>query len=89
MSDLEKHTPGPWSYKPTSGFDYGSTIYWVPGICTHVGKEADARLIAAAPELLDALVTLCKLALSGEPVIFTAEYDKARTAIVKATEGIA
>jgi hypothetical protein len=46
-----KFTPGPWEYKQTSGYDYGSTTYWLPGICTNVDKEANAHLIAAAPDL--------------------------------------
>lgn len=52
---MSKHTPGPWVYRRTSGFDYGSTAYWVPGVCTNVQTEADARLISAAPDLLEAL----------------------------------
>ena len=50
-----QHTPGPWHYKAMSGYDYGSTIYWIHGICVNVHKQADARLIAAAPDLLEAL----------------------------------
>jgi hypothetical protein len=50
-----QHTPGPWKYLRTSGFDYGSTAYWIPGICGNVKDEANARLIAAAPDLLEAL----------------------------------
>lgn len=53
-----KHTPGPWFYNRVSGYDYGSYQYSVSGICTNINKEADARLIAAAPELLAALEAL-------------------------------
>jgi hypothetical protein len=50
-----KHTFGPWQYKRTSGFDYGSTAYWIPEVCTNIDTEANARIIAAAPDLLEAL----------------------------------
>jgi hypothetical protein len=42
------------------------------------------RLHAVNQELLDALQVLCRLALSGESVLWTAEYDRARAAIAKA-----
>lgn len=43
--------------------------------------EQDARLIAAAPELLTALLAVVKVADRA-----TAEFDQARVAIAKATE---
>lgn len=59
-----KHTPGPWKAVPEGSGSW--TIYPVDGprdgIVTSFGqyrdrenKEADARLIAAAPDLLEAL----------------------------------
>ena len=82
-----QHTPGPWQYKRTSGFDYGSTAYWVPGICTNIDTEANARLIAAAPELLEAL----KAVLDNPYREGTASHERvkdiARAAIAKATGG--
>ncbi|KKM72118.1 hypothetical protein LCGC14_1423760 [marine sediment metagenome] len=54
-----KHTPGPWKIgKEPFGVDYMVTGPLSVGICDithHVGQncEADARLIAAAPEMLD------------------------------------
>ena len=46
------HTPAPWKHDPTWGIiKYGKTE-----ICAlHSGNLANARLIAAAPDLLDAL----------------------------------
>jgi hypothetical protein len=84
------HTTGPWDYNRISGYDYGSHQYSVSGICTNINKQADARLIAAAPELLEAL----GLALQGleiaatkqlpEFIGFVLTADKARAAIAKA-----
>jgi hypothetical protein len=97
---MSEHTPGPWkahfeeAYFVT-GPDLGRVAMMMNLKGAHgmggrrSGDEsaANAKLIAAAPELLEALQTLCKLALSGEPVIFTSEYDRARAAIAKATGG--
>lgn len=53
MSD--GHTPGPWSFR---GCDGGWAIDFNEDqeqVVDYVYEEADARLIAAAPELLEAL----------------------------------
>jgi hypothetical protein len=77
----KQHTPGPWKYLRTSGFDYGSTAYWVPGICGNVKDEANARLIAAAPDLLEALQHL--MVAHGEQLDYA--FQQAQEAIAKAT----
>lgn len=74
------HTPGPWPTRESathvtvtnaSGYAVFHDDKRIPGVM------ADARLIAAAPELLDA----CKAALSDDqPYI-----EKCRAAIAKAT----
>lgn len=49
------HTPGPWGLKPCS---HGGLILLRDGITQshlQIAPEADARLIAAAPDLLAAL----------------------------------
>lgn len=53
-----KHTPGPWKYEEaTKTIRSGRENYW---LCTMdswdgaVNHEANAKLIAAAPELLEA-----------------------------------
>jgi hypothetical protein len=54
MGQEAKHTPGPW------GLGDGDEVYSVPGyksvamVCLHSEGKANARLIAAAPELLAA-----------------------------------
>ena len=65
-----------WNYRETGGFDYGSTIYSIPGVCTNINKESDARLIAAAPELLESLQSFIDGGYDRETAI---------TAIAKAT----
>lgn len=74
-----KHTPGPWVNDggpivslPRQGPGYVHVIASVPG------GNANARLIAAAPELLEACLALIK---SDD---LQAAIDKARAAIAKA-----
>ena len=76
---MSKHTPGPWEYlghawvqtaddkkTPIANFNF------------FAATEANARLIAAAPELLEA----CKVALGI--IGFGAEHDQISAAIAKA-----
>lgn len=64
----QQHTPGPWKDGPVFGVE-GRSIFWTdeskpgkwqrrldsrPGVFT----EADARLIAAAPDLAEALLAM-------------------------------
>lgn len=55
-----KHTPGPWRFEPRDGFRPPYVVRGKEGGFAVLGRspdqeDADARLIAAAPELLDAL----------------------------------
>lgn len=85
---MSKHTPGPWEWnKNYRGLDGpgGAVILeyapyegmWVPDYAGD-WSEANARLIAAAPELLEALQDLCDTL--GE----CGATAKARAAIAKA-----
>ncbi len=91
MSDKTKHTPGPWRTK-REGF---STVYVEARIdggliqevaaCgpTEAGleqQEANARLIAAAPELLEALGLIANTGMDARQCMLTA-----RAAIARAT----
>ena len=107
------HTPGPWtvtvdtrrsSHMPqVSRLGNDGTPYVIASVCGGIGKgarEANARLIAAAPDLLAALqrahwaldmLTGCTL-LHGESdgqklhfKMVCDEADKARAALAKAT----
>ena len=56
---MSEHTPGPWEIREGAEEVYGTAIYEVGAHDLHplaaVQNEADARLIAAAPNLLEAL----------------------------------
>ncbi|WP_169295703.1 hypothetical protein [Advenella sp. EE-W14] len=95
-----KFTPGPWKYMPFPDGDHSTGLWQVgifnprsliigvrdeeymklSGICT----EADARLIATAPDLLEALIEMVSdfdgCYAEAEPAMM-----KARAAIKKAT----
>lgn len=98
-----KHTPGPWEavgnlvrspmHQP-EGLPTGVQVaecrdgYFLP----HTEEaKANARLIAAAPELLGALEGLCSLAelRPGHLQDYKAAVAAARSAIAKATGGAA
>lgn len=81
----EKHTPAPW----VEFADKGDTIALMAAmramdVCnfaTPYPSRADARLMAAAPDLLAALRGVLRVADRD-----TEEFDAARAAIAKATE---
>ena len=95
-----KHTPGPWVARPDPNAFLSDD--WCIGLADSLANidkvavcsERDARLIAAAPELLDALIALLGVAPSKAPgagLIVGAEekhanaLQAARAAIKKAT----
>jgi hypothetical protein len=91
---MTEHTPGPWKSKNTVVFDpQGDTPegHWQLAACQGPNGTANARLIAAAPDLLAALegaafhIQTLTSAMSpeyqkGDQVVLR----KARAAIVKA-----
>lgn len=93
MADENQSTPGPWVWRGKSGslhragelpYQFGVTVLaptyeYDSGVDTLV-SDADAALIAAAPDLLDALRAVVRIADRK-----TAEFDAARAAISKAT----
>jgi hypothetical protein len=102
----EQHTPGPWSYGGKSETWYRveapppADREWAADHVCNAFSEADAVLIAAAPELLDALdrltgeVAACwgmdEVALRHELgntnySVVADRIEAARTAIAKAT----
>jgi len=89
---MSKHTPGPWIvYEFVDGYEIRSpeAECWVAtasdpeAVWGAIGREEDARLIAAAPELLEALENLLKVH-EGEGGTQYNAADMARAAIAKA-----
>jgi len=82
---MSAHTPGPWSVDYQREQVYGSngsTVVYELNF-----SKADAQLIAAAPDLLEALKDL-KRQYAEHPDAFW-DWSKARAAIAKATGGAA
>lgn len=83
---VAKHTPGPWIYYPNA--DY-FLVDGGPGQTRGIAKtydEDNAALIAAAPELLEALKT-AKLCLRENRGPSMDEFRQIQTAISKAEGG--
>ena len=87
---MSKHTPGPWIFEERkTAFDIlaPESVYYVAeylGVdCGVIDNMADARLIAAAPDLLEALENLLKVH-EGEGGTQYNSADMARAAIAKA-----
>jgi len=84
MSEF-KHTTGAWEVLEASWDEDGNVRYSLAGI--KQASVADARLIAAAPELLEALEAITDLYDTDEGCRSLPEYNAARAAIAKATGG--
>lgn len=89
---MNRHTPGPWISSGENEGELGLSIYAdnaesgykLPAIAYGPNSEANARLIAAAPDLLEALQELLDLKLSGAQLLRATAL--ARAAIAKANE---
>ena len=96
---MTQHTPGPWGIAVPEqtdavqrlvtfeGREYGQAIATVHGPgwgATREGMQANARLIAAAPELLEAL-KVCQVRIFMLEGSENNEYQTATDAIAKAT----
>ena len=86
-----KHTPGPWhvAKKTTSMPNLGvycadgkllATVQRSGSVLSAERRAKDAALMAAGPDLLDALLGVLRVADRA-----TVEFDVARSAILKAT----
>lgn len=84
-----KFTPGPWHavHLEVRAKDARETIVCqVTGAMSNPATVADARLIAAAPELYEALRDIAKLKLAnhmGPHDMVLRAVDRARTALAK------
>lgn len=93
-----KHTPGPWSVsdKNASGNVSEDYLFIEPGIAVIERKVAgqnecdmpDARLIAAAPELLEALQLLDEAYCNVSPTMTRQDRANGRTALIRARAAI-
>ena len=92
---MSKHTPGPWKatkFNPATGEIDDCYLYVEPGISVIERKvkgrdqhdTANARLIAAAPDLLEALEELLAVAVQYDLPLSDPERIKARAAIARA-----
>lgn len=95
-----KHTPGPWAVEKWNSYGQSSPVVTqvsafaedgnramaihISGCCPFAFVEANAKLIAAAPELLEALQDM--LDARHHPLARMSASDKAIAAIKKATE---
>jgi len=88
-----QHTPGPWAMRRPVECEDPRVEYWIDAKDGHKGPiadiktsgapEANARLIAAAPQLL----TFAKYVLEMDHESDAPLFVKARAAIKTATEG--
>lgn len=84
-----QHTPPPWTFVqggsgnyPTWNVRIGPSLVYLPGVFDMAVMDANARLISAAPDLLDALRVCAGFAEAyGQPET----REKVRAAIQKAT----
>jgi len=89
---MSKYTPGPWSVDHNMNIMSQGRLVAFPGIAAGFPQKANAQLIAAAPELLEALrrvIDCCDIAecqtVPGSP----GALKNARAAIAKAEGGAA
>ena len=91
---MSKHTPGPWINCPSTARGAAPGKVHVCYLTEDRGyellpqTEANARLIAAAPELLEAL-RLCHLALGTSERSWGAKQERIAAAFAAATDAIA
>ena len=89
-----QHSPGPWTEWQSGIFDVDGNIIatvsqdgqwnWIEGSNVECAPgEANARLIAAAPELLDALQELSLAGLTMKSIPFFKALRKAQKLIAK------
>lgn len=81
---MSKHTPGPWTVGRCTWNEDANVCYELEGIKR--GSAADARLIAAAPDLLEALCTARDhIDMGALEISHCKDAKRIRAAIAKAT----
>ena len=91
---MSAHTPGPWAYRPSNNGHFIAGTGENSGYLAEVRQcrskqdvRADARLIAAAPELLESLQSVLNSCLDSQGLADA--YKQARAAIAKVEGGAA
>ena len=86
---MSKHTftPGPWYVDAYKNVMAQGGLVAFPGIGAGFDQEANARLISAAPELLDALTQWANAERAGDAEELTNARNSRDAAIAKATGG--
>lgn len=86
-----KHTPGPWEISPVRTHDGNSMVVGgmdrAFGLVAECVVDEDARLIAAAPEMLDALLQ-AQIYIEADEAVHGRQFgdgNAIRAAIAKAT----
>ena len=86
---MTEHTPGPWKTRTDYSNSKGNADVWTDeshgsvmiAECRGINKDADARLIAAAPDLLVALEAVRRIVvnqLDNSGLLFPARGDKSK-----------
>ena len=85
---MSKHTPGPWEVSGKVQVSTGKTLYLFENRCAKAGElRANARLIAAAPEMLGVLravrnsISSCLAYEIGGPLSFDDVCDSLSDAL--------
>ena len=106
MEQKAAHTPGPWRATSRNienvanwasripfaiELEVGHSVAPIADVCDQPAAEANARLIAAAPELLAALKDVLRIAQAASVGVpgNSPRLDRARAAIAKAEGGAA
>lgn len=84
-----QHTPGPWVAKYSVHFKRFQIVDVMGEVCASVSiyganPDANARLVAAAPELFEALQLLLDARDEGDVASWSSVWDAAEAAIAKA-----
>lgn len=86
-----KHTPGPWKYESeTKTIRAAVPNYWLASMNSFDGavdNEANARLIAAAPELLVLMHEVEEYLAATSANVNDPLWERVKEAIAKATGG--
>ena len=94
---MSKHTPGPWEVSKEGDYVFhrhGSVVMWITGKMYKPNEKANARLIAAAPDMhkdltrcLDTLCLLMEYELDGTLMRFLSDLIDEVSATVDKAEG--